>query len=184
MFMVIENDDDRDFIAGLYYNNYKLWLSTAMSYVSDVSTAEDMVNDTFVKLFNHIDKLREIGCYKSVGYIVISISSTCKTYLSRNLRFSNAVELDADNNSEHIEDSFSTEETVMRKLDYELVARAMRQLSPDEQDLIVKSFFENLGDREISKLTGMPYNNIRTYRKRLIDKIKKLCGKESEVNNG
>jgi len=49
-----------------------------------------------------------------------------------------------------------------------------------EKDFIVKSFFERLDDHEISKQTGMKYNNIRTYRCRLINKIKKLCKKESE----
>jgi len=180
MFMVIENDDDREFISALYYNNYKLWIKTAYSYTHDMSTAEDMVNDTFVKLFDYIDKLREIGCYKAVGYIVISISSTCKTYLTKMSKAGNVVELDADNNSEHIESSFSTEDTVFKKLDYELAARVIRKLDPLEQDFLVKSYFEQIGDREIAKRTGMAYNNIRTYRCRLINKIKKLCKKESE----
>lgn len=139
-----------------------------------------MVNDTFVKLFDHIDKLREIGCYKSVGYIVVSISSTWKTYLAKNPKFRDSIELDADNNAEHIEGSFSTEEAVLKILDYELAARVIRKLEPNEQDFIVKSYFDQLSDREISKISGMPYNNIRTYRCRLIDKIKKLCRKESE----
>ena len=61
-----------------------------------------------------------------------------------------------------------------------VVAMTPDQARRAEKDFIVKSFFERLDDHEISKQTGMKYNNIRTNRCRLINKIKKLCKKESE----
>lgn len=68
----------------------------------------------------------------------------------------------------------------MDKLDLELAKAAIEKLNESEKDFIVKSYFERLDDHEISSQTGMKYNNIRTYRCRLVNKIKKLCQKESE----
>lgn len=81
---------------------------------------------------------------------------------------------------EQVKSDFSTEKAVLDKLDLELAKSAIEKLDEFEKDFIVKSFFERLDDHEISKQTGMKYNNIRTYRCRLINKIKKLCKNESE----
>ncbi len=180
MFMVIEDSNDRDFIAGLYTGKYRLWISKAYALTNDMHTAEDMVNDAFVKLFGKIGILRSMDCCRATAYVVITIENTCKTYLSKSSKTGNSVDFYAENNMEWLESAFSTEKAVLEKLDIELAAKVIRKLDKREQDFIVKSYFERIGDREIAKQMGMSYNNIRTYRCRLISKIKKLCMKESE----
>lgn len=76
--------------------------------------------------------------------------------------------------------NFSTEKAVYDKLDREAAARAMMTLNSSEQDLLVKTYYEKMSDKQIAAETGMPYRNIRTYRSRLIKKIEKLCRTESE----
>ena len=178
MFMVIENDDDREFIAALYESKRKLWVRKAYALTQDWQTAEDMVSDSFVKLIDKIKLLRSLNCYKADAYVVITIENTCKTYLSKKDRYGSY--LDYESGMEQIKSDFSTEKVVLDKLDLELAKSAIEKLDEFEKDFIVKSFFERLDDHEISKQTGMKYNNIRTYRCRLINKIKKLCKKESE----
>ena len=180
MFVAIQNDDDREFIAELYRSKYKIWFKEAYELTQDSHIAEDIVNDVFVKLFGKIDVLREIGCYKATGYIVISIRNTCKRYLKNKSKEGYPVDLYSDDNMAGIEDSFNTEKAVLDKLDWEVVAKVSGKLTDAERDFLVKSYYEQLGDREIAEQTGMKYNNIRTYRCRLLNKIKKLCNEESE----
>ncbi|WP_455527129.1 RNA polymerase sigma factor [Huintestinicola sp.] len=71
MFMVIENDDDREFIAALYESKRKLWVRKAYALTHDWQTAEDMVSDSFVKLIDKIELLRSLNCYKADAYVVI-----------------------------------------------------------------------------------------------------------------
>ena len=180
MFIAIQNEDDREFIAELYRSKYKIWLNEAYELTQDTHAAEDIVNDVFVKLFGKIDVLREIGCYKATGYIVISIRNTCKRYLKNKAKGGYPVDFYNDDNMAKIPDSFNTENAVLDKLDREVLVRVFNKLTDAEQDFLIKSCFKQLGDREIAAQTGMKYNNIRTYRCRLINKIKKLCSEESE----
>lgn len=180
MFVAIQNDDDREFIAELYRSKYKIWFKEAYELTQDSHAAEDIINDVFVKLFGKIDVLREIGCYKVTGYIVVSIRNTCKRYLKNKAKGGYPVDFYNDDNMAKIPDSFNTEKAVFNKLDLELIAKVLNKLTDPERDFLVKSYVEHLGDREIAAQTGMKYNNIRTYRCRLINKIKKLCSEESE----
>ncbi len=180
MLAAIQNDDDREFIAGLYHSKYKIWFREAYELTQDSHAAEDIINDVFVKLFSKIDVLREMGCYKATGYIVISIRNTCKRYLTNKSKEGYPVDFYNDDNMARIKDSFSTEKIVLDKLDLEVIAKIFSKLTDIERDFLVKSYFEQLNDREIAEQTGMKYNNIRTYRRRLIKKIKKLCSEESE----
>lgn len=180
MSVAIKNEDDREFIAELYRSNYKIWFKEAYKLTQDSHAAEDIVNDVFVKLFSKIDVLRKMECYKVTGYIVKSIKNTCKRYLKNKTKGGYPVDFYNDDNMAKIPDSFNTENAVFDKLDWEIVAGIIRKLTDPEQDFIIKSFFEQLGDREIAAQTGMKYNNIRTYRCRLINKLKKLCSEESE----
>ncbi len=180
MLVPIQNDDDREFIAELYRSKYKIWFMEAFKLTQDSHAAEDIINDVFVKLFGKIDVLREIGCYKTTGYIVRSIRNTCKRYLKNKSEKGYPVDFYNDDNMAKIKDDFNTEKTVLDKLDWEVIVKVSHKLTDTEHDFLVKSYFEQLGDREIAEQTGMKYNNIRTYRCRLINKIKKLCREESE----
>ena len=180
MFVTIQNEDDREFIAELYRSKYKIWFKEAYELTQDSHAAEDIINDVFVKLFSKIDVLREMECYKATGYVVKSIKNTCKRYLKNKSKKGYPVDFYNDENMAKIKDDFSTEKTVLDKLDWEVVVKVSKKLTDAEQDFLVKSYFEQLGDREIAEQTGMKYNNIRTYRCRLLKKIKKLCSEESE----
>ncbi|MCM1524839.1 MAG: sigma-70 family RNA polymerase sigma factor [Ruminococcus sp.] len=176
----IQNDDDREFIAELYRGKYKIWFKEAYELTQDIHTAEDIINDVFVKLFGKIDDLREMGCYKATGYIVVSIRNTCKRYLKNKSKQGYPVDFYGDENTEQIKDDSDTEKAVLDRLDWETASKAIQKLTDAERGFLIKSYFEHLGDREIAEKTGMKYNSIRTYRCRLINKIKKLCKEESE----
>lgn len=180
MFVAIQNDADRDFIADLYYSKYKIWFNEAYELTQDIHAAEDIINDVFVKLFGKIDILREMECNKSTAYITISIKNSCKRYLKTRSRKGIPVDFESDENMAKIKDSFNTEKLVLDKLDLETVRMVFKELTDFERDLLVKSFFEQLSDKEIAEETGIKYNNIRTYRCRLISKIKRLCNVEKE----
>lgn len=78
MFMVIENDDDREFIAALYESKRKLWVRKAYALTHDWQTAEDMVSDSFVKLIDKIELLRSLNCYKADAYVVITLKTPAR----------------------------------------------------------------------------------------------------------
>ena len=180
MFMIIENDDDRDFIAELYHRDSGLWYSRAMNIVHDDFTARDMINDSFVKLFDKIQLLRSFNCYKARAYVVITIENTCKTFLSQSTRKTQNVDF-FDDVAEKLSTNNTPEEKILYDADIETLKKVILTLEPKEQDFLTKCYYEKINDKEIAQQTGMVYNNIRMYRSRLLRKIRKLYAKESEV---
>ena len=60
--MAIENENDREFMIRLYEKNKKLIYYTAQSIVRDKYIAEEIVQNTLVKLIENIEKTRQIEC--------------------------------------------------------------------------------------------------------------------------
>lgn len=180
MFAAILSDEDREFIAELYNSKYRTWFKAAYDLTHDTHTSEDIVNDVFVKLLRKIDVLREMECYKANAYVIISIRNTCKRYLSNKSKEGHPVDFYNDDNMAKLKSDFNTEKAVLDKLDLETVRKVLCQLSETERDFLINSFLEGHSDKEIAKQTGMKYNNIRTYRCRLKNKLRKLCSEESE----
>lgn len=176
--MVIENQDDRDFIADLYESKRKLWLKKAYALTQDMHTAEDMVSEAFIKLIDKIELLRSLDCYKVTAYVVITIENTCRTYLSRNSRIASNTDSLGEDIIEKVKSDFSTEQTVLDRLDLEETIAAIKKLDSVERDFLIKYYFEGLDDKEIAKKTGMKYTAVRIYRFRLISKIRKICKSE------
>ncbi len=180
MFMTIENEDDRDFIEGLYRKYYKLCYKKAYDLVQNHAVAEDMIGEAFLKLINKTQLLEDMEHFKVCAYIVITVENTCKTFLTSSNKQVKHITYFSDDIISHMPSNFSTEKAVYDKLDREAAARAMMTLNSNEQDLLVKTYYEKMSDKQIAAETGMPYRNIRTYRSRLIKKIERLCRTESE----
>ena len=180
MFMTIENDDDRDFIAALYDKYYKLCYKRAYAIVQNHAVAEDMINDAFIKLIDKIELLRQMECYKTCTYIVITVENTCKTYMTRSSKHGKQLDYLNDDNMGRLPSDFSSEKAVYDILDRETVCKVIKKLSNVEQTFLIKTYYEKLNDKQIADEMGMQYNAVRVYRNRLIKKIGRLCSKESE----
>lgn len=73
--LLIENDDDRDFMASLYLNYNRLMYDTIIKIVKKPHDAEDALQNVLVKLIDKIGLLRTRNRDQVVNYII----STCRT---------------------------------------------------------------------------------------------------------
>ena len=62
----IENDDDREFMTGLYYQYNRLIYSEAKKILGSDSDAEDVLQDVLEKLIDKLDVLRGLESKKLI----------------------------------------------------------------------------------------------------------------------
>jgi len=74
----LKRQDENAYIE-LFDLHYRYLHSIAMNYVQDCDIANDMVQETFIHLFNNIERLEEIRNYKS--YLRVSVRNRCISYL-------------------------------------------------------------------------------------------------------
>lgn len=180
MYTGINSTEDQAFMSELYTSKYTLWYKTAYNLTLNEEDAKDAVQESFLKLQKKVTNLRNYDCYTLQAYVVTTIANTCKTFLKKKAKVGTLVDYYNEDNLAQLKSDFSTEYEVFYKLDIELLKKEMRKLNPTEQLLIYHTYHNKFSDRKIAEILDLKFNNIRTYRCRILQKLRKKCRKESE----
>jgi RNA polymerase sigma-70 factor, ECF subfamily len=139
-------------------------------------TAEDIVQETMIKVWEKIGKLRNAGVYRSWVYRI----ALNKCYDCLRQRKNNPV-LPADDAlwkslslriADNSPDLVANSETIL------IISRLSEYLSPKQKSVFILSDLEDMTHDEISEITGMNKNavksNLHFARKSIAEKIEKL----------
>ena len=145
----------------LYKKYYGYVMGIALRYVARRELAEEAVNDSFLKVFNHIGYYDNIKPFKTwIRQIVVN---TCIDLLRKENRF---ISLNKDQLVEH-----RVNETVTDELDYTDILKGLDCL-PVIQRLIFNMYeIEGYKHAEISEKLGLPESSSRTYLTRAKKKL-------------
>ena len=73
VFLLIESDEDRLFLEGVYLEYHRLMYAQALQITRRSEAAEDAVSDSLLALMKKIDLLRTLPCNKLRSYLVITV---------------------------------------------------------------------------------------------------------------
>jgi len=177
----IENDDDRDFAVVLYKNYYKLVRKIIFSIAHDAKDIEDLIDDTFIKIFEKISLIRVLDCRKTVAYIV---------YTTRNVTINYLRHKDVENKhsffgeEDDIADNISTldadfDDRLIHQEDIRLLSDAIVQLPQKQRDLLYFKYILELSNKDIADNFGITESSVRQYLTRSRRQVKKIIEKES-----
>lgn len=62
---MINNETDKELVRSLYEANEQLMYNVAYNILHNRTDAEDAVQDSFVSVINHLEKIREIDCNRN-----------------------------------------------------------------------------------------------------------------------
>ncbi len=162
----IENDNDRTFMINLYLKYNKLMFVKAKEIVKDDYVAEDMVQETFAKLIEKIEKIRKIERCILPSYLVICIRRVCFNYLRKKQVREKYSAQSMDNEAFHFEyedDKTNVEAEVLLKLDVSEVKKTFLKLPEKLQNVLEYKYLFEMTDEEIAKTLGINKNSVRTY---------------------
>lgn len=148
----------------------------AFNYVKDKETAKDMVQNTFIKCYEHLDTFRNDASLKTWLYRITI--NQCKDYLRswhyRMVKSKNVLE------STIRAFTQSPDENVIQDSEAERVKDAIHSLPKNYSEVIYLYYYKYLSIPEISEVTGLNRNTVKTRLKRARQKLKILM-KEADI---
>lgn len=178
--MAIENDDDRAFLLMVYSEYYDLMKRKARIIVKDEGIAEDMLQETILKLIPHVSMLRTLKKNLLVSYICKTINSVSIDYYRKHLRkesksfFADESDLilDIEDASPPPMDHYERIET------YSELGQTVMKLSLKDQHILYYKYNLGYSDKKIAKLMGIEYGNLRVALLRAKNRLRKLLLRE------
>jgi len=179
--LLIENESDRNFMINIYNTYYPLMKKYSIYITKSEIDTEDLINNTCVKLIEHIDTIREFNQYQLASYIKTTIvrmsySHVNSKYKKRRVDVS-GYPYDFFDRVEDITEN--TEKTALLNISVETLARTLLNLPQKYQDILKYKYFLEMSDAEIGKTLGISKENVRVYIKRARDKAYSLAERGS-----
>lgn len=175
IFLLIENEDDRQFFESIYVDHHRLMYAQALQITRNGQEAQDAVSDAMMALLKKIDLLRSLPCNKLRSYLVITVRHQAINLYNRKKREQpmDDTVLTAFPGTDRVEDG------LMEQSGVERIKEAIALLPPREKEIMLMRYFREMTDEEIAAEMGIRAVSVRVHlsraRKHLADL---LAGRE------
>lgn len=146
---------------GELYDKYgKLAFSLIYRIVRDAGTAEDLVQETFLRVWNRCQGF-DAGRGALGGWLLAVARNGAIDYLrSAGGRMRNALELEE---TAHPSLYLDLEKEILNSDKGRRLRKAMEKLSKNQRDAIELAYFEGLSQTEIAERMGQPLGTVKTW---------------------
>ncbi|MDX8047169.1 sigma-70 family RNA polymerase sigma factor [Gracilibacillus sp. S3-1-1] len=145
------------------------------SYVNDEKIAEDLTQDTFVKVFKHLDTFNDQSNIHT--WIVRIAINTAKDYLKsafyRKITFGLG-------NKEEVDKKGTPETFVVKKAWNEKLLEHVLALPIKYKEVLILFYYKDLTVAEMSDILNKSPHTIKTRLRRAKDRLKKQMGEEEQ----
>jgi len=175
----IKNDTDRTKAAEIFRLHYSTMMYTAKSILIDDASAEDAVSDAMIKIINNLDKISDVSCDKTKGYIAIIVRNTALNLIKKQ---ANRKE-DTDEALGEIPDSdISILDKLTNDESCKIINEAIISLPKHLSDVLRLSIVYGYDNKKIAKLLNVNYDLVRQRLSRAKKSVKKILCKTGEYN--
>ena len=153
-FSALQTEEERSKLSQLFEEYVDLMIYVAKGIVKDHALAEDVVQDSFEKIILNLDKIDEIGCHKTKGFIVTIVRNTAYNLLKKK----NRTDTNIDEENEPVIDfeQLSLDKIVSTE-SYEALVNAIDSLSDNLKSVAMLHFvheYDYAGIAEILKINN------------------------------
>ena len=151
--MAIENDTDRQFVAGLYQRHRDFLLRCAQKILNDPDRAEEALHEAMLRVIRSLERVRQIPAEELLPYLVTIVqTASIDLYHKANRERDWA---------ESLSGTEDTELLLIRREQAELLRECLKTLPQREIDLLNYAYTLELSSKEITRLTGLAPGNVR-----------------------
>jgi len=164
---------DPQALAELYDRYGRLTYSVILRVVRDSATAEDLVQETFLRVWNRAQGLdQERG---SVGPWLLAVArNRAIDYLRSTAgRERNTLELE---DTDHPALYRDMEPEILRSDKTRRVKAAMDKLSPNQREVMELAYFEGLSQTEMAARMGQPLGTVKTWVRTALQSLRDELG--------
>ncbi|MCM3389882.1 sigma-70 family RNA polymerase sigma factor [Ureibacillus chungkukjangi] len=149
----------------------------AFSYVKDAESAQDLVQNTFIKCYKHLDSYRYDAQIKTWLYRITI--NECKDYLkSWNYKM---VQVKSFVNETAKSILPSTEKTVIDKYNNDEIKDTIFSLPKVYREVVYLYYYDSLKTEEISEVLDIPVNTVNTRLRRAKHRLESMI-KEADLS--
>ena len=157
---------DEEAFSSLFRTYYELLYQFAGRYSRDPQSAESIVQDVFVKLWEKRESLQIRSNVKS--YLYTAVRNHALNVIKREARMTNEDAFDLHESADR-----SPEETLVDKETAEAVQHAVEQLAPQCRHVYTLKRYDGLSYIEIAEVLNVSVNTVKTQMKRAIKSLKR-----------
>lgn len=166
VFMKAVNGDTEAF--GHLVNKYSnAVFATAFQVVRDFHRSEEIAQETFIRAWHNLGRIREVDKFGSW------LHTTAKRISIDFLRKENKYRLKTLDDLEHVYQAESTEDIALRNERQTLVWEAISQLTDKERSVIILHYMSGFDTREIASFLNVSKNTVESRLRRTREKLKK-----------
>ena len=158
----MQNNDIIENLISLYGNDV---LRIATAYTHNISVAEDIFQEVFIKVALNIDKFEKRSSEKT--WIIRITINTCKDYLKSSWN-KKVVPMET---IESTSKSYSEEE-LLKEEKSEIIIQEILKLPIKYKEVILLYYYQDLLTSDIAKILNLPETSVRTRLRRAREIIK------------
>ncbi len=148
---------DRSVFKDIFDRYYMVLKGFSTHFIQDTSICDDIIQDTFLALYNSRKKMRSMGAVKS--FLYASVKNACLNYLRREKMKSVHHESIA-----HLSSSSYTDQYIIKDVQTELY-KAIKDLTIRQREVVVRSM-NGANNEEIAEELCITVNTVKTLKKR------------------
>lgn len=161
-------------VEKLYYECRDVMFSTALGIVKNYSQAEDIVQQAFIRIMKHIDKINNIPADEVKGYVIFIVKNLSFDYL-RKIKHDNTVPFDSVEYS--ADNGELPENIVIVNFQIDAVKEKLKEMDDKYALPLILKYTLQLSHSEIAELLDISIENVKVRchrgRKKLIEAIAK-----------
>lgn len=177
----IPDDNEREFVTELYMRFYSPMFTKAFAMVSDREIAEEIVQETFLRIVKSAPRIMRIVPQKQPYFLMTVLRNTAVDFLRelnrRGEHFSFSLD-DKEVTVEFADSSPLPEEIYLRKELFEEIAKGISLLSERDRLLLEARYILDKSDAEIASQFNLTADSARAALSRARRRAYKLLQKE------
>lgn len=148
----------------------------AFRLTGNAQVAEDMVQETFVKVWKNLEKYDKNQVFRAWIFTIARNTITDYMRKKKTIPFS-ALSRDEETPFEAtISDNELLPDKTLKKIeDAQLLEKLLAHLPPDYQTVLVLHYQENMTFDEIGKVVGKPLNTVKSWHRRALLKLREFA---------
>lgn len=178
-----------DFVNGNFfeclYNEHKNRIyGIARSICGNNEDAEDIVQETFIKIYRNLQYFHNLECKDSIPLIVIYTKNTARDFLRKKKRQVTVIDMTYDDDGEIKENEIpdvepTPEEILINQEMVMFLGECVDSLTEQQRHLILLKYRYEMKDKEIARLMSISETAVSSR----LNRIKEILRKKMEDNN-
>lgn len=170
---LIDTPEDKGKFEKIYDTYEQTMFYVANRILKDIHLSEDAVHQAFLRIIDNLDKIEEINCHKTKGFIVI-ITENIAIDLYRKRKREACISFDEI--EIYVEDTANTAPMFENEIE-----QAIAKLPVNYLTVFKLKYSHGYSDKEISELLHITEANVRKRIERGKKKLTEILSKEGEI---